>query len=593
MSFVDEHYARVFRLLAAGRSGSPSPQGVESGESSVSGDRPLTRGPEGSQLAERAFDLATQLLTEPNSSQSGGAQTTRDLDKDDGSGRRTGGSFRPASSSAKTVCPSLPSILGDLQLVYETASHHADAAAANSGTSSAAELVLLNAVAAIHAHTVRQLLRSVLPLAVDVDYWSARDSGALPLAAYFIQSLPQRLYSWASHAMDVVRDCNADRTTQHRGLITRLRTRLSSKYLFAEAGRAASDRQRAQDWQPAMRIPKVPSSVNILRLVRHEIRCKQRQLVAMQQVLASGIGELSQAASMESVSVTAEELLLQVVNLVDSLVGSSTTDLDPDRVRAWHEQPTTTHVFLIQAVANRVSAIPDVVSRQMGPCGRPSLATRSWIPAAVLLVGARWISTYVVGHRNDLKEWMADGLFTLRNYISQYILTPLQSAYETIRYGKHTYNVMSETSLASDFKSLEDMVIGFAGRFGNIDPEIVRNRVEHGDLSDVMQVYARELQRPFRNVVFGDLVQAMLIQVQKVKVDVGQTMAALDKLLKSNELNFLLLSTVPATLSIYAAAEWISKQMSWWISGSSRHTVASIQIIVRDIDRLLNTDSVE
>ncbi|KAJ2128186.1 Nuclear control of ATPase protein 2, partial [Coemansia sp. RSA 678] len=196
---------------------------------------------------------------------------------------------------------------------------------------------------------------------------------------------------------------------------------------------------------------------------------------------------------------------------------------------------------------------------------RPSLAIRCWIPAVVLVASARLLSSYITEHRDDFKDWIADGLFTLRNYISQYILAPLKHGYETIRYGKHTYSVMSDESLASDFRSLEDMVIGFAKRFSDVNPDDVRYRVEHGDLSDVMQVYSQEMQQPFRNAVFGDLVQAMLIQVQKVKVDVGQTMAALDKLLKSNELNFLLLSTVPATLSIYAAAKWLSIRISWWI----------------------------
>lgn len=41
----------------------------------------------------------------------------------------------------------------------------------------------------------------------------------------------------------------------------------------------------------------------------------------------------------------------------------------------------------------------------------------------------------------------------------------------------------------------------------------------------------------------GDLIQTLLIQVQKTKVDVDVAMAALDKLLKSNELNFAFLGT--------------------------------------------------
>lgn len=42
----------------------------------------------------------------------------------------------------------------------------------------------------------------------------------------------------------------------------------------------------------------------------------------------------------------------------------------------------------------------------------------------------------------------------------------------------------------------------------------------------------------------GDLLQTMLIQVQKTKVDVDLAMSALDKLLKSNELNFAFLGKV-------------------------------------------------
>lgn len=44
-----------------------------------------------------------------------------------------------------------------------------------------------------------------------------------------------------------------------------------------------------------------------------------------------------------------------------------------------------------------------------------------------------------------------------------------------------------------------------------------------------------------RNVIAGDLLQTILIQVQKTKVDVDLAMSALDKLLKSNELNFAFL----------------------------------------------------
>lgn len=50
--------------------------------------------------------------------------------------------------------------------------------------------------------------------------------------------------------------------------------------------------------------------------------------------------------------------------------------------------------------------------------------------------------------------------------------------------------------------------------------------------------------------VIGDLIQTLLIQVQKTKVDVDLAMAALDKLLKSNELNFAFLGKMLMILMI-------------------------------------------
>ncbi|KAJ2845053.1 Nuclear control of ATPase protein 2 [Coemansia brasiliensis] len=280
------------------------------------------------------------------------------------------------------------------------------------------------------------------------------------------------------------------------------------------------------------------------------------------------------------------DLLLQVkhvIEIIDSAAGKESEASELGFL----------HAALVRDLSEQISAISKTVAANMHKYCRPSLATRCWMPAIMMVAGARWLTSYVIGHQEDIKLWISDGLLTMRNYILHYILAPLRSGYETIRYGKHTYSVMSDASLASDVHSLEEMVVGFAKRFGTVDPDSVRSRVAHGDLSDVMQVYANEMQQPFRNVLFGDLVQAMLIQVQKVKVDVGQTMAALDKLLRSNELNFLLLSTVPATFSIYAAIKWLSARVSWWTSGNNRHTVASIRVIVRDIDRLLNTECKE
>lgn len=93
------------------------------------------------------------------------------------------------------------------------------------------------------------------------------------------------------------------------------------------------------------------------------------------------------------------------------------------------------------------------------------------------------------------------------------------------------------------------------------------SQVREGDLSSVLKAYEEAIkvyipsacligmlshevcsndaylfqQSPVKNAIRGDLIRTLLIQVQKTKVDVDLAMAALDKLLKSNELNFAFL----------------------------------------------------
>ncbi|KAI8324164.1 NCA2-domain-containing protein [Martensiomyces pterosporus] len=607
MSFVDEHYSNVFRALASTTAADFDAHSETSAKSldTPKGEQAEAALQDGSsasaRLAGRAFDLSTLLLAAPgnerqrkrqrsDSSADGSALAAQQLSS--GQHQSRFGDRNAVSGGIKSASrlPSLSSAISDLQLIQESAEDGLSIVAAGQKMPDT-ELVLMNAIATIHAHSIEQLLAAVLPLSIDMEYWGSQDSSAISLALYFVQSLPLRLYSWSSRTAVAVFEYAASKDSPKRSLLAQVHAAMSSRHLFPDLLSIVSKSNgNRKSLHPRLSLPGVPEHVDILSLTRREIRQKQRHLADAQEKLAVMIGQLSQAAisgASDGGSTSPEVLLAQIADVVSS----ATNGTGPAHFEGQHTPDTANLAKTAESLALQVQSLSVQFASQIQKHRRPSLLSRAWLPALVAACSIKYLSAYIVGHSEDFKEWAADGAVTLRNYISQYILVPLRSGYETIRYGKHTYSVMTEESLASDFKSLEDMVVGFAARLGSIDAAEVRQRVEDGDLSDVMRVYTREMQQPFRNAVFGDLVEAMLIQVQKVKVDVGQTMAALDKLLKSNELNFLLLSTVPATLSIYSAFRWISSTFSWWVNGSSRHTVTSIQMIMRDIDRLLNIDS--
>ncbi|KAJ1955078.1 Intraflagellar transport protein 88, partial [Dipsacomyces acuminosporus] len=547
----------------------------------IAADKPQDNGGPRAQLAKRAFDLSTMLLSAPANGQNALQQPQQQTNS-------TASPIRPIAHR-----PSLASAVSDLKLIQEVNGSLSIASADSRQTD--AQLVLMNAIATVHAHTVEQLLAAALPLPIDMEYWSSHDDNPLSLAVFFIQSLPSRLYSWGSRLAAAALELSTNGAMSSGDLLNHLYAIASSKLLFPDLISTVPKSDYLHD-QTRLRLT-MPKSINILSLTRREIRHKQRHLLEAQERLASLIGQLSQAAINGATlgrSISPETLLVQIAGIVSEANTSSGAEAPaqpPMGVDMTSASDIATLAKNTEALAGQAQDLAVKFTSKIQKYRRPPLLIRAWLPALAAAYSAKYLSEYIAGHQEDFKEWLAGGAVTLQNYVAQYIIMPLRSAYETIRYGKYTYSVATKESLASDFKSLEDMVVGFAARLGAIDAAAVQRRVETGDLSDVMQVYTKEMQQPLRNLVFGDLVEAMLIQVQKVKVDVGQTMAALDKLLKSNELNFLLLSTVPASLTILSAFRWLSSAFSRWVNGSSRHATASIQLIMRDIDRLLNIDS--
>jgi nuclear-control-of-ATPase protein 2 len=87
---------------------------------------------------------------------------------------------------------------------------------------------------------------------------------------------------------------------------------------------------------------------------------------------------------------------------------------------------------------------------------------------------------------------------------------------------------------------------------------LIKN-VREGDMSLILKAYENEIKHPLKNAIQGDLIQTLLIQVQKTKVDVDLAMAALDKLLKSNELNFAFLAVAPSMLIAWGGISWINR----------------------------------
>ncbi|KAF9364500.1 Nuclear control of ATPase protein 2 [Mortierella sp. NVP85] len=229
---------------------------------------------------------------------------------------------------------------------------------------------------------------------------------------------------------------------------------------------------------------------------------------------------------------------------------------------------------------------------------RPSWLTRIWIPALIGYFGLKYGLRYISEHRADLDKYLEEAWDTAKRFVTDWVWEPSMKIMSIIRHGdgKGSLQMLGNESLSSDIASLERMVLDFGKQHYKMDAaelQALSNAARNGDISAVMRAYEHELKTPLKGAVVGNLIQTFLIQIQKTKVDVEVAMAALDKLLKANELNFAFLAVGPSLLLLWALSAQAKR--TWQrVSGHNLGVVAiEMRSSLRQVERLLNLASAE
>jgi nuclear-control-of-ATPase protein 2 len=199
--------------------------------------------------------------------------------------------------------------------------------------------------------------------------------------------------------------------------------------------------------------------------------------------------------------------------------------------------------------------------------GRPSRVTRYWIPVSLAVLSGSASLEFLAQRQDRILQWIMDLGATIIDFGGNWVVDPIRKLIGTIRHDeKSEIAIMSKNSLLADRASLERMVIDFVndrpdtsqGQPPVEDTTAIANAVKEGDLTPVLKAYERDLRSPFMGTIRGDLVRALLIQIQKTKVDVEIAISGIDALLKSQELvfgyiclSFLLLPPSPLLLSFF------------------------------------------
>jgi nuclear control of ATPase protein 2 len=231
--------------------------------------------------------------------------------------------------------------------------------------------------------------------------------------------------------------------------------------------------------------------------------------------------------------------------------------------------------------------------------GRPSRLTRYWPLGATLLVSGSTILRFLLNKRGELQTWARDSATTALDFWRNWVVAPLTDIVNTIRHeDENQIALMGRQSLKADMDSLERMVVEFASKNPQYLPqetvsapdalEIVANGVREGDLSPVLRAYEADLQTPLRSAVTGTLIQTLLIQVQKTKVDVEFALSGIDRLLKSQQLVFAFVGVTPSLIIVWASLRYLSALPSRRRGLRQGAQKSDLVKTLRNIERILN-----
>lgn len=199
------------------------------------------------------------------------------------------------------------------------------------------------------------------------------------------------------------------------------------------------------------------------------------------------------------------------------------------------------NTLLAQALPSYTSSFHAAVREN----GRPSYLVRYWLPVSIALVSSTTILRLVINRKEEILTWIREFGQTVIDFYTNWVLEPTKKVIGTIRHDDDSeVSILSKRSLESDRSSLERMVVDFAVKnpdgpaLNETQIADIRSKVREGDLTPVLKAYEKDIQSPVKGAILGNLASALLIQVQKTKVDVEVAMSGIDSILKSQELLF-------------------------------------------------------
>ncbi|ONK61450.1 uncharacterized protein A4U43_C08F30040 [Asparagus officinalis] len=202
-------------------------------------------------------------------------------------------------------------------------------------------------------------------------------------------------------------------------------------------------------------------------------------------------------------------------------------------------------------VHQNLKKLDSYLSFVLSRCQKPRKLTLYWLHYTCGAVGLSACSVWLLRHSRlmgspNIDNWIREAKESTAGFWKEHVEQPLISIrddlFETFRGRQKGVMEVEEVQLTSD--SLHRMLLAFGEQTKG--QKLPDNLSDQDMMEIVMDRYEKELMHPIQNLLNGELARALLIQIQKLKLDLEMAMLELDQILKANEINFAILAALPA-----------------------------------------------
>ncbi|RCK58124.1 Nuclear control of ATPase protein 2 [Candida viswanathii] len=393
------------------------------------------------------------------------------------------------------------------------------------------------------------LIYKTLVLKSQVVYWESLNNSVVNKLLYFVQTSPVKLWTFAVDIFTKTKEL------LYQSVATEEETHLDY-YL-----KIAKNLYRVVESTFAKAIHQETPSVSFLAIEKHSI---QWYLNAIKFVVKFPVTVISREIRAKLKQIN-EEILVNTGD-IDVLLKCNPDDylsaLPSGGGKGNHQ--------LIDVIDKTI----EFDHKSYSSTEEPSFLVRYWVVIAFVIFYGPSQSRKIYNNRDEILHWINyNGVEPVIGFFKNWVVRPLYEMLDILR-SNSDVTITTKDSLASDVTSLETMIYEFA-KDNHIDttPAQINQDVKNGDLKIVMSRYEDEIKSPIKYLISGSLLRLILIQVQKGKVDGAVAINGIDKLLKSQQLVFGIVSISPSIFILYQVYQYLTADRPIVLNGKQLNII--------------------